>query len=101
MNHSAHIFEKNHLCFNQLAEIDFCDYIYFAFNLFPDFKTFRDQEDMDSQVTQYCTVKNLRAFLKKYNVEPLAFDCDSLWEQVKEVIKENNQTASVESTKLA
>lgn len=91
---------NKHIKINQLSELVSYDYYWLAYNLFPVARTFESKQAMDTQVSEFCTSKNLREFIKRYNVDPIGFDINILWGQVKAIVKSNNcQTSGTSGMK--
>lgn len=80
---------KNHITIDQLYELNSEDYVWLQIKAMG-FRSFRNQESMDKQVSKYMTVKNMKKFLNQFNVEIVSEEIDGVWEQVKETVKNNN-----------
>ncbi|MFJ8528703.1 hypothetical protein [Bacillus sp. NPDC094106] len=76
----------------QLHELGDYNYAWFAIK-FMGYRSYRNQESMDKQVSKACTSKRLKEFLVKYGVGEVADtdDLSTLWEKVKETVKRLNQ----------
>lgn len=80
---------KNHITVDQLYELNSGDYVWLQIKSMG-FRSFRNQESMDEQVSKYMTVKNMKIFLNQFNAEIIPVEIDELWEQVKDTVKNNN-----------